>query len=120
MVRHTPNGFEHLTISLYKAFLLFWGLTVLYRVIFYQNIFGIVITSILEISDSSTPHAHFKDKLFESIISFLAYSGNANITEIYKANRGVWGSGTTLSWLPLTTTGLAEPVANILVSGCMS
>ena len=43
MVRYTPNGFEQFMTWLHKAFLLFCTLTVLYRVISYQNVFGIVI-----------------------------------------------------------------------------
>ena len=59
MVRRTPNGFEQFTTWLHKAFLLFCTLAVLYRVILYQNILGIVIKSIREISDSSKPHTQF-------------------------------------------------------------
>ena len=42
-----------------KGALLFCTLTVLYRVISYQNVFGIVIKSMREILDSSKPHAYF-------------------------------------------------------------
>ena len=70
-----------------------------YCIIFYQNILGIVIKSIQEISDSSKPHTHFKRESFESIISFLTYRGNANIAETYEANRRAWRSCTTLSCL---------------------
>ena len=38
MVRYTPNGFEQFMTWLHKAFLLFCTLTVLYRVISYQNV----------------------------------------------------------------------------------
>ena len=59
MVRYAPNGFEQFMTWLHKAFLLFCTLTVLYRVISYQNVFGIVIKSMQEILDSSKPHAYF-------------------------------------------------------------
>ena len=59
MVRYTPNGFEQFMTWLHKAFLLFCTLTVLDRVISYQNVFGIVIKSMQEILDSSKPHAYF-------------------------------------------------------------
>ena len=59
MVRRTPNGFEPFMTWLHKAFLLFCTLTVLYRIILYQNVLGIVIKSVREISDSSKPHTQF-------------------------------------------------------------
>lgn len=68
MVRRTPNGFEQFMTWLHKMFLLFCTLAVSDRVILYQNVLEIVIKSIREISDSSKPHAYFKDKSFESII----------------------------------------------------
>ena len=46
MVRRTPNGFEQFMVWLHKMFLFFRALTVLYRVILYQNICLIVMKSI--------------------------------------------------------------------------
>ena len=43
MVRRTPNGFEQFLASLHEAFLLFYALAVLYRVIFSQNVHVIVV-----------------------------------------------------------------------------
>ena len=37
MIRRTPNGFERFMTSLHKAFLLFYALAILYRIIFSQN-----------------------------------------------------------------------------------
>lgn len=42
MVRRTPNGFEQFVTSLHEAFLLFYALAVLYRVVFSQNVHVIV------------------------------------------------------------------------------
>ena len=42
MVRSTPNGFEQFVTSLHEAFLLFYALAVLYRVVFSQNVHVIV------------------------------------------------------------------------------
>ena len=67
MVRYTPNGFEQFMTWLHKAFLLFCTLTVLYRVISYQNVFGIVIKSMQEILYPifDYPHEHYTFKHFE-------------------------------------------------------
>lgn len=59
MVRRTPNGFEQFMAWLHKMLLLFCTLAVLYRVILYQNVLGIVIKSTQEILDSSKPHTQF-------------------------------------------------------------
>lgn len=59
MVRRTPNGFEQFMVWLHKMFLFFRALTVLYRVILYQNICLIVMKSPWNISDSSKPRTQF-------------------------------------------------------------
>ena len=72
MVRRTPNGFEQFTTWLYKAFWLFCTLAILYRVILYQNVLGIVIKSIQKFRIVPSLIHNFLDKSFEFMICQLS------------------------------------------------